>query len=347
MAKVLSYEDGIAAVYGGAILGGGGGGLLEEGLKLVEEIFAAGTPQLMDISELDHEDLVACVAMVGAPSAADQYISSEQLCWSYHSMNHYCDQRLKGIITNENGANTTINGWLQSVLLNVPVVDAPCNGRAHPTGIMGSLNLHEQSNYQSVQFYAGGKAHFAVQGFVEGTLHNTAKTARQASILAGGLVGVTRNPVTIDYLQKHGAPNAITMAIELGYGFLKGQTFEEKLAHVLQQLNGVHIVSGAVKKYSLTKENGFDVGKLVVGDYHLTFWNEYMTLSKEGQVQSKFPDLIMTFDIEKMIPVPSASIQEGMHVAVIHVDQANLKLSSTMQNEALLQEIDAIIQDVL
>lgn len=41
MAKVLTYEDGIAAVYGGAILGGGGGGLLEEGLKLVEEIFAA------------------------------------------------------------------------------------------------------------------------------------------------------------------------------------------------------------------------------------------------------------------------------------------------------------------
>ena len=75
MAKGLSSEDGIAAVYGGAILGGGGGGLLEEGLKLVEEIFAAGEPQMVDITELDQEDLVACVAMVGAPSAADQYIS--------------------------------------------------------------------------------------------------------------------------------------------------------------------------------------------------------------------------------------------------------------------------------
>lgn len=347
MAKGLSYEDGIAAVYGGAILGGGGGGLLEEGLKLVEEIFAAGEPQIVDITELDQEDLVACVAMVGAPSAADQYISNEQLCWSYRSMNNYINRRLKGIITNENGAITTINGWLQSVLLNVPVVDAPCNGRAHPTGIMGSLNLHEQQEYQSVQFYAGGKGDFAVQGFVEGNLHSTAKTARQASILAGGLVGVTRNPVTIDYLQKHGAPNAITMAIELGYCFLNGQTFEEKLAHVLQYLNGVHIVSGAVTNYSLTKENGFDVGELSVGDYHLTFWNEYMTLSKEGQVQSKFPDLIMTFDTEKMMPVPSASIEEGMHVAVIHVDQSNLKLSTTMQNEALLREIDEVIKGAL
>ncbi|WP_155592976.1 DUF917 family protein [Lysinibacillus cavernae] len=346
MAKVLSYEDGVAAVYGGAILGGGGGGLLEEGFKLVEEIFAAGAPQLVDIMELDQEDLVACVAMVGAPSAVDQYISSEQLCWSYRSMNMYCDQRLKGIITNENGAITTINGWLQSVLLNVPVVDAPCNGRAHPTGIMGSLNLHEQQAYQSVQFYAGGKDDFAVQGFVEGNLQNTAKTARQASILAGGLVGVTRNPVTIDYLQQHGAPNAISMAIELGYRFLNGQTFEEKLANVLEQLNGVHIVSGEVKDYSLTKENGFDVGKLSVGDYHLTFWNEYMTLSKEGKMQSKFPDLIMTFDREKMLPIPSASIKEGMHVAVIHVDQSDLILSSTMHNQALLQKIDEVIKDV-
>ncbi|WP_341302491.1 DUF917 family protein [Lysinibacillus sp. FSL H8-0500] len=346
MVKALTYNDGIAAVYGGAILGGGGGGLLEEGLKLVEEIFAAGEPQLVDITELDHKDLVACVAMVGAPSAADQYISNEQLCWSYQSMDTYMNQRLKGIITNENGAITTINGWLQSVLLNVPVVDAPCNGRAHPTGIMGSLNLHEQQDYQSVQFYAGGKGDFAIQGFVEGDLQNTAQTVRHASILAGGLVAVTRNPVSIDYLQQHGAPNAITMAIELGYSFLNGQTFEEKLANVLQQLNGVHLISGEVTNYSLTKDNGFDIGKLSVGDYHLTFWNEYMTLSKAGQLQSKFPDLIMTFDIDNMLPIPSASIKEGMHVAVIHVDQRYLALSSTMQNQTLLQQIDKVIQNV-
>lgn len=95
MTKVLTYEDGIAAVYGGAILGGGGGGLLEEGLKLVKEIFAAGEPQIIDITELDDEDLVACVAMVGAPSAAEQYISNEQLCWSYRQMNAHTNHRLK------------------------------------------------------------------------------------------------------------------------------------------------------------------------------------------------------------------------------------------------------------
>ncbi|MGE7915476.1 DUF917 family protein [Lysinibacillus xylanilyticus] len=344
MVKVLSYEDGIAAVYGGAILGGG---LLEEGLKLVKEIFTIGAPHLIDITELDNEDLVASVAMVGAPSATNQYISNEQLCWSYRNMNTYTDNQVKGIITNENGAITTINGWLQSILLNVPVVDAPCNGRAHPTGIMGSLNLHEQQDYQSVQFYAGGKNDFAIQGFVEGNLQNTAKTVRHASILAGGLVGVTRNPVTIGYLKEHGAPHAISSAIELGYCFLNGQTNEEKMENVIRQLNGVHIVSGKVTDYSLTKKNGFDVGKLTVEDVHLTFWNEYMTLSKAGNIQSKFPDLIMTFDVDKMIPLPSASIKEGMRIAVIQVDQSNLTLSTTMKNKALLQEIDEVIGTIL
>lgn len=347
MVKVLSYKDGIAAVYGGVILGGGGGGLLEEGLKLVEEIFAAGVPQLLDVEELNNEDLVASVAIVGAPSATDQFISNEQLCWSYRNMDAYTDNRLKGIITNENGAMTTINGWLQSVLLNVPVVDAPCNGRAHPTGIMGSLNLHELEDYKSVQFYAGGKNDFAIQGFVEGDLQNATKTVRLASILAGGMVGVTRNPVTISYLKEHGAPTAISAAIELGYCFLSGQTIEEKLANIIRQLNGVHIVSGLVTNYLLIKENGFDVGKLTIGDFQLTFWNEYMTLSKEGNIESKFPDLIMTFDVDKMIPVPSASIREGMHVAVIQVDQHNLNLSTTMKNEALLQEIEDVIGTIL
>ncbi|GAB0169431.1 hypothetical protein LSPCS325_28680 [Lysinibacillus sp. CTST325] len=66
---------------------------------------------------------------------------------------------------------------------------------------MGSLNLHELKDYKSIQFYAGGKNDLAIQGFVEGDLKNTAKTVRHASILAGGMVGVTRNPVTISYLK--------------------------------------------------------------------------------------------------------------------------------------------------
>ncbi|WP_234007669.1 DUF917 family protein [Lysinibacillus sp. FJAT-14745] len=119
------------------------------------------------------------------------------------------------------------------------------------------------------------------------------------------------------------------------------------MENVMRQLNGIHIVSGPVTDYKLIKENGFDVGKLTVEDFHLTFWNEYMTLSKEGNILSKFPDLIMTFDVDKMIPVPSANIKEGMLVAVIQVDPRNLNLSTTMKNEALLQEVEDIIGTIL
>jgi len=55
----------------------------------------------------------------------------------------------------------------------------------------------------------------------------------------------------------------------------------------------------------------------------------------------------MTFDVDKMIPVPSASVREGMHVSVIQVDQRNLNLSKTMKNQALLKEIEGVIRTVL
>ena len=78
-----------------------------------------------------------------------------------------------GLITNECGGTATINGWLQSAVLGIPVVDAPCNGRAHPTGAMGSMGLHAKEGYVSHQTAAGGDLaqgrylELVVQGSIE------------------------------------------------------------------------------------------------------------------------------------------------------------------------------------
>ena len=67
-----------------------------------------------------------------------------------------CDFHIGGIITNEQGGEATVNGWLQAAVTGLPVVDAPCNGRAHPTGVMGSMNLHKIPDYTTVQACVGG-----------------------------------------------------------------------------------------------------------------------------------------------------------------------------------------------
>ena len=54
------------------------------------------------------------------------------------------------------GGEATVNGWLQAAVLGLPLVDLPCNGRAHPTGVMGSMNLHKITDYKTVQACVGG-----------------------------------------------------------------------------------------------------------------------------------------------------------------------------------------------
>ena len=165
-----------------------------------------------------------------------------------------------GLITNECGGTAVVNGWLQSAVLGIPVIDAPCNGRAHPTGAMGSMGLHAKKGYVSYQAAAGGNF---VQGkyleiFVQGNIEQAAALIRQAAVQAGGLVAVARNLVNAGYVRQHGAPGAVRQAIRLGQAMIAaqpqgGEAVVEAAAKVLT-VKCNHRCSG---KWSKT-EGGFD-----------------------------------------------------------------------------------------
>ncbi|TWT03640.1 DUF917 family protein [Planomicrobium sp. CPCC 101079] len=342
--RELTKEDAKHAVYGGCILGGGGGGWIHDGLEKSELVFQTGTPQLISVEEMNDQDYVACVSLVGAPSAKEQYIDAQQLIDTVQKMQNVFDQPLKALMTNENGGATTINGWLQAAATGLPFLDAPCNGRAHPTGSMGSLNLSEVEDYTSIQTFSGGKGEKRVEGYVAASLDLASNTVRSISVQAGGMVGVCRNPVDIGYVKENAALGGITQAIELGKAFLAVPEGPERIEAVASFLKGRIIHSGKVSQFELNATGGFDVGIVQIDDLELTFWNEYMTAEMNGERKGTFPDLIMTFNAETGLPVVSAEIEEGLDIAVISVPQENLKLSSTMFNKKLLKAIEPIIQ---
>ncbi|WP_188455832.1 S-methyl thiohydantoin desulfurase domain-containing protein [Virgibacillus oceani] len=342
--KILSLDDAKKAVYGGCILGGGGGGWIEDGLEKSKLAFSSGKPELISIDELYAEDYVTCVSLVGAPSSKETHVDSQQLINTVKRMHKEFDKPIKALMTNENGASTTINGWLQSAATGLPVLDAPSNGRAHPTGSMGSMNLSEIDDYISIQTFAGGKAHRKVEGFVSASLDLSSSTVRSVSVQAGGMVGACRNPVNVNYIKENAAVGGITQAIELGELFLSVPKGPERIEAVASYLKGRVIHSGAVSHFELNETGGFDVGFVQIDDLELTFWNEYMTVEMYGQRKGTFPDLIMTFNAETGMPLVSAEIRKGLKVAVISVPKENLRLSSTMFNEKLLKTIEPIIQ---
>ncbi|WP_261372579.1 S-methyl thiohydantoin desulfurase domain-containing protein, partial [Haloferax volcanii] len=85
------------------------------------------------------------------------------------------------LMTNEMGGFATVNGLLQSAVTGLPLVDAACNGRAHPTGPMGSIGLSQDA--ESVQAAVGGVPGTAsrLETVVEAELGTAASLVRHAA----------------------------------------------------------------------------------------------------------------------------------------------------------------------
>lgn len=340
MKRQLTHDDIRAAVYGGAVLGGGGGGFVERGLRTAELALQVGTPELWSADEFAADDLTATVALVGAPAAPDPQVLPTHLLRALELLRRDLPRELVAVHTNENGAETTINGWFHSAMTGLPVIDLACNGRAHPSSVMGAMGLHLEDDYRSSQGYAGGKPYAYVEGSVSGRLEATSNVVRRASVEAGGWVGVARNPVEVGYAVRNGAPGAIGFAIELGRRFLS-----DGPAGAAQQLGGEIVASGTVREYRCEQREGLDVGVAVLDDAAgttLHFVNEYMALDLAGARRSSFPDLITTFD-EAGLPLASADVAVGRQISVLVAPADNLLLSTTMHMPEVYAPVETLL----
>ncbi|MFV0334619.1 MAG: DUF917 family protein [Tropicimonas sp.] len=340
MKRDLTIDDVEAAVMGGAILGGGGGGFAEAGLREARLALQFGTPQLWSVDEFDPDELTVTVALVGAPGAPNPFLQPRHhlRCLELLQRDLPPGRRLAAINPNENGAQTSVNGWFHAALSGLPVIDLACNGRAHPSSQMGALGLHAEPDYLSVQGFAGGRPETYVEGSVSGRLDATSGVVRRASVDAGGLVTVARNPVSVDYARRNGAPGAISAAIALGRAWLDGG-MEGAVAH----LGGSVMAQGKVRGYRCEQREGLDIGLVEIEDgTTLHFINEYMVAERNGTRHSRFPDLITTFD-EEGRPLASAHVREGQEITVTHVPASGLLLSRTMAMPELFRPLEDAI----
>jgi DUF917 family protein len=351
-----------AAVLGGAVLGGGGGGWIEEGRELARFAVEKGFREIFSVEDVPEDALLLTVSAVGAPSAGSAALKPDDYVRAVELLLEKTGIKVGGLISSEIGGLGVVNGWVQSAFLNIPVVDAPCNGRAHPLSLMGSMALHRDKEYVSFQAAVGvdkAKGN-RVEDFFKGSVQEASKLVREASIKAGGIVAVARNPVPAHYVKRNGAPGAIRMALKLGKIMLEGRKILESkkqgsfevVKGIAHYLGGNFQIKAGVEKLSLRREGGLDIGKLLLREqkrhYELTFWNEYMTLEANGRRIATFPDLIMTFDSEAASPLISAEIKENCEVFVIAVPSYKLILGSGLSDPALLKNVeDAIGREIL
>lgn len=335
-------------VLGGAVLGGGGGGSLAEGRRLADAALDLGRPRLVSLDALGADDLVVTVSAVGAPTDPERHVEPADHVDALQRLLRLVSGPIAGLISSENGAASSVNGFVQSAATGLPVVDAPANGRAHPTGIMGSMGLDGVPGYRSRQVAIGGDP---VRGrrmvlVVEAPLARADRLVRQAAVEAGGMVAVARNPVGAAHVRTHGAPGALTEAVRLGRA--ASQALPLGAARVADALvstlgAGEILAEAAVRTLERQTEGGYDVGRLELGPFEVTFWNEYMTVDRDGRRLATFPDLILTLDLDTGLPLGSADLEAGRVVLLVVVPRQHLLLGAGVRDRRNFAAIEHVL----
>jgi len=331
----LTRENGEQMLLGGWFLGGGGGGLPEGGREILDLVLKTGPVRFVSLDELKEEDLLVTASLVGSPASPDSCVQERHYQQVYDSFLAADDRRIAAFVTNENGGHSITNGWMVAALTGKPMVDAACNGRAHPTGVMGAMGLHALPGYKSVQTAAGGKGSSEIALTVTGTVEQTSAAVRNAATLAGGYVTVLRNPATAGYFRQNSAVGCISQAMEVGRVWQRNMDDADKLLAALADLLDCRVLGrGRVTDVALKISGGFDVGLVSVdtdeGLLEVDFMNEYMTAQRAGQRLATFPDLVTFIDLDECVPVCSAQIRAGQNVAAVCVPKARLKLGRGM-----------------
>jgi hypothetical protein len=335
------------AVAGGSVLAAGGGGWVDHGLLVGTTAVQYGTPRLASLNEVDPEAMLATVSAIGAPAAQGWEMRPGDYVRALQLLMDAVGVPVVGTVTAQNGSSTTCNGWVASAVLGTLVIDAAGDGRAHPTGKMGSFGLAADDDYQTVQAVAGGNRsdNRYLEVVTRGTVRHTANVLRTAADQSGGFISAARNPLPASFVAQHAAVGAISFALDLGQAILAAEPSgpQRMIEATVSHLGGSILAQGPVAGKVLRTENAFDIGTIIVGELELGFVNEYMTAESAGQRLATFPDVLATLSTATGRIISIAQLREGDEVAVLHVPKANVPLGDGVKEPSVYPEVEAML----
>ncbi|MGH2915953.1 MAG: DUF917 domain-containing protein [Solirubrobacteraceae bacterium] len=336
-----------AAVAGGSVLAAGGGGWVDHGMLVGTTAVQYGAPRLVTLDELDPDDMLATVSAIGAPAATDWEMRPGDYVRALELLMEAVAEPIIGTVTAQNGSSTTCNGWVASAVLGTVVVDAAGDGRAHPTGKMGSFGLAADDEYETVQAVAGGNRsqNRYLEVVTRGTVRHTANVLRTASDQSGGFISCARNPLPASFVAEHAAVGAISFAIDLGQAILAAEPDgpARMIDATANHLGATILTAGPVRSRQLRTENAFDIGTVEVGELELGFVNEYLCADSGGERLATFPDVLATISTQTGRIISIANLRPGDEVAVLHVPKANVPLGDGVREPSVYPEVEAML----
>lgn len=308
-------------------------------------------PVLAGIDELPADSWVATVTAIGAPAAADWEIRPADYVHALQALMDAVEHPITAVMTAQNGYSTTLNGWIQSSMLGVKVLDTAGDVRAHPTGKLGGLGLGERAGYVSTQVVSGGNRakHGHFLSVNTGDLNTVDDVLRDISVRVGGFIASARDPVELDWVKKTGAHGSISLALDLG-ATMEQTSGDELVDVVASHLGGTVLDRGPLGlEVPTVTQGGWDHGTFRVGDHTIAYMNEYMTVDKgpdaTGERVATYPDTIVLVDVAsgEALAVKDAKEKEGADIALIVAKAGALPVSSSSIDRVGIAECDTVM----
>ena len=143
--REVALDDIEALAVGAWILGTGGGGSPYLGLLNMRRLYAEGR-RVSLISPLDlvDEDWVAVVSNMGAPLVGQERLAdSRNVARAVEIQQGLLGAKFRAVMSLEIGGGNSIQPFMGAAMLDLPVIDGDCMGRAFPEAQMTSFAIHD------------------------------------------------------------------------------------------------------------------------------------------------------------------------------------------------------------
>ena len=322
---------------GGGLLGSGGGGSPLIGLHLTLSALEGGKKlRTLPLNLLPDDASVALFGGMGSPVIlAERLPSIEEGILAIETLQKKLGKALDAIIIAEGaGFNCTYPLYL-AALLDLPVIDADCMGRAFPGLQMITPSIY--GKFVQVDAAISNGLTTKIAGENQGDFIKLENEMRGITVEMGGATTIVIAPMSGAEAKRYTIPDTLTIIERLGASIRA--TEKQPFSQRIQALNGVLstteyqkldlIFEGEVKKVVTNNQEieGFSVGGFIIENSStkkrvgIGFQNENLFAQDlgTGELLAQVPEIITIVDPNTLQVISCGEYRFGQRVAVLRI----------------------------
>src|SRR5215510_6895722 len=326
MTRPVSLDEIESLAIGAWILGTGGGGSPYLALLNLRKLYAAQgkVVSLMDPADLADDDRVAVVSNMGAPLVGQERLTDpDTIARAVTMMEEVIGRRFRAIMSLEIGGGNALQPFMAAALLDRPVVDADCMGRAFPEAQMTSFAIHDLTMYPltlaDVRDNAVVVARAASWKWME-------RLSRKACVEVGSIASTCKAPRTGKEVKECAILYSTSKALRLGKTVQAARRrHQDPVQALVDAERGRLIFRGKIRDVARRTTEGFLRGTAKLdglddfrgSSFELAFQNEFAVGWLNGRPRVMTPDLICVLDSVSGDAIGTETLRYGQRVSVI------------------------------